>query len=418
MEPQAKALIMTIGLPGDQGGDVLDALILDLRAVEPEYLALIASTQSLPNARRMIGRTGLDQGRSEIVELENATNLDEIFLKINLLIRRLAMKGYNSEQIAINYTAGTKVMGSGTVLSAVYNRIHELRYITGMNAIGEGNRMPRHRILSTRPGAVFSYQELLRGRRMMLEGHFRTAHDTLERLDTELLTRQDHELFRSLKRLSLAYEAWDNFDPVRFRDLYATVQFVHEDLKSFRLPDRRFEAVKNLIGELRRGQPGPYTIADVLNNAHRRVDLGRISDAVSRMYRALEMFAQWILGRDYGIDTNQVDTRRIPPRDRVSFEALRSIDDGVVKIGLRKAFDLLNILEAPIGRAYHENRELDHFIQARSMSILAHGMQPDRPENLAEHLHSLSELFRIEIPDFRDLARQLDYPWVPNRHEE
>jgi CRISPR-associated protein (TIGR02710 family) len=417
MNPHTTALIMTIGLPGDQGGDVLDALILDIQAVKPEYLALIASTQSLPNARRMLGRSGLDTNQTEIVELKNANDLDEVFMKINLLIQRLASLGYTAEQIAINYTAGTKVMGSGTVLSAVYNRIHELRYITGMTAISDENPKPRHRILSTRPGSVFSYHGLLMGRSMMLEGHFRTAHDTLERLDTELLTREDRQLHKSLNRLSHAYEVWDNFEPGLFIKLYSSVEFNHESLEVFRLPEDQFNATGQLAGEFDKGRPGPFTMADILNNAYRRIDLGRNSDAVTRMYRALEMYAQWILDRDYGIDTNDVDTRKIPPRDRVSFEALRSIEDGIVRVGLRKAFDLLDILDARIGLAYRENRGLDQFIQDRSMSILAHGLQADKSEKLVEHLHSLVDLFRIEIPEINELTRLLEIPWMAGRHK-
>lgn len=413
---KASAIIMTVGLPGDQGGDVLDALQLDLDALKPDRLALIATAQSLPNARRMIERSGLDPSRCEIVELSGAHDLDEVFRMTNDLIQRLVKRGYAPEQIAINYTSGTKVMGSGAVLSAVYNKIMELRYITGLASVREGPERARHRILTTKPGAVFAYQEMLEGRSMLLDLRFRSAFAVLEAVQDDLLTPEDRKLRLALSRLTRAYGEWDNFYPDRFLTLYADVEFGHETLLPFRLHEDQHEALRTTAAEMSGGQPGPFVITDLYNNALRRLILGRTEDALARLYRALEMLGQWVLERTFNIDTNNVDTRRIPPRDRVSFEALRSMEDGTVKIGFRKAYELLVIFDAPLGRQFKANPVMRDFVETRAVSILAHGLRPAGQEESQRYIVQARDLFKVEIPDFDDLSHRLQFPWLSETH--
>lgn len=412
MSSQAKAIIMTVGLPGDQGGDVLDALQLDLDALKPETLALVASRQSLGNARRMIERSGLPPEHCEIVELTGAHDIDEVFRATNALIQRLVARGYAPAQIAINYTSGTKVMGSGAVLSAVYNKIMELRYITGLASVKEGPERAHHRLLTTKPGAVFAYQQMLAGRSMLFDLRFRSAHAALESVEEDLLTPADRVTRLALSRLTRAYGEWDSFYPERFLTLYSDVEFGPEPLDAFRLRPGQEEALTAAAAEMRSGQPGPHVITDLYNNAARRLMLGRTEDAMARLYRALEMLAQWVLARAYAIDTNNVDTRRIPPRDRVGFEALRSIEDGLVKIGFRKAYELLLIYDSPIGRRFREDPVMRRFLETRSVSILAHGLQPAALEECQRNMEHAAELFAIEIPDFGELSHSLQFPWL------
>jgi CRISPR-associated protein (TIGR02710 family) len=411
---QAKALIMTVGLPGDQGGDVLDALELDLASLKPSRLILIASGQSVANAKRMQERSGLGTDACQIIELAAAHDLDEVFRQVNRAVRDLIDHGFSPDQIAINYTSGTKVMGSGAVLSAVYNKIRELRYITGLGAVRESDRA-RRRVLTTQPAAAFAYQDLLESVQMMTDLRFQSAGRMLDRIDDAFLSPEDQGLHAALSILNEAYDEWDNFYPDRFLDRYRTGDFSALLLRPFRLESGQLEAVVVLVEERGRQQPGPSIIGDLYNNAVRRLLVGRPEDAFTRIYRTLESLAQWVLLRDRGIDTNDVDTRRIPPRDRVGYEALRSLDDGMVKIGLRKAFDLLVVLDTQVGRKFKEDAVLGALLEKRSASILAHGYTPADAPMAEQFLLHAGNLFHSEIPDFVDLARRLQFPWL-HRH--
>jgi CRISPR-associated protein (TIGR02710 family) len=406
--PRPRAIIMTVGLTGDQGGDVLDALQLDLEATKPEYLALIASTQSIKNAQRMVDRAGLPAEQTEIVEVASANDIGAIFQRMNDLVQRMGKRGFSPDEIAINYTSGTKVMGAGAVLSAVYNRIMELRYITGLNAGVDA----RHRIVTTKPGAVLAYQQMLAGRRMMLDLHHTSARNSLADVAEDLLSPDDRTLLADLRLLSEAYESWDSFFPDRFLQLYDKVSFKLDTLDPFRLTAEQLNHVGELAAEIKAGHMGQYVITDLYNNAVRRLQMGRSEDAIARVYRALEMLAQWVLQRDFEIDTNDVDTRVIPPRERVGYEALRSTEDGLVKIGMRKSFELLNTLTSPLGEQFAKDTVMRQFMEHRADSILAHGLLPLPAEEARLYVKQAITLFEVEIQDFAHLSQRMQFPWI------
>ena len=417
MNQPLQAMIVTVGLGEKQGGEVLDGLQADLKEFQPDYTVLLASNKSLPTARRLVELAGLADDQCEILELTSAHDLDEVFLQTNQLIERLIQRGFPADRIAINYTGGTKVMGTGAVLSGVYNRVMQLRYISGMAKSSEADQTAKHRTLTARPGAVYAYQDLLRARAMMLDLRFRPAHTTLESIEPDLLTRTDRSLHRELTALAQAYGEWDNFYSERFLATYETISFEHDSLTPFRLSDEQFAAVRQLAHEMGRGRPAPYIITELFNSATRRLMVGRTEDALTRLYRALEMLAQWVLERDFEIDINDVDTRRIPPRDRVGFDALRSMEDGLVKIGLRRSYDLLVILESPVGISFREDPVMVEFMEHRGESILSHGLRPADPESCRQFIDRARELFKVEIPDFDDQARLLKFPWLIDRSE-
>ena len=98
------------------------------------------------DAERLAALLGFEPDRCEIVRLESANDLEETFRKVNAAINHLHERGIRPAEIAINFTSGTKMMGSGAVLSAVFNRCMELRYLTGAQA---GAR--RRTVIKTHP---------------------------------------------------------------------------------------------------------------------------------------------------------------------------------------------------------------------------------------------------------------------------
>jgi CRISPR-associated protein (TIGR02710 family) len=417
MENQPQAIISTVGLPETSGDGNLARLQLDLEKLKPNFIALISSEQSRPHAETILERCALPSGQFEITELSNAHDLDEVFRKTNRIIEGLIKKGYAPEKITINYTSGTKVMGSGVVLSAVYKRIMQLRYISAPDSANKSTNSspPAGRIFTTKPGAVYAYQDLLRGRTMALDLRFRSAHALLEEIEEDMLTPVDRKLRAAMSGLTQAYEKWVNFDPHGFLECYAKVVMEHPSLAQFRLGSDSQKAVGAVAGEMKKGEPGPYLITDLFNNAARLMMLGANEDAMERLYRALEMLAQWVLRRDFKIDINDVDTRRIPPRDRVGYEALRSIEDGLVKIGLRKSYSLLIVLESPLGARFQSDPVMRQFLEQRGESILAHGLRPAQSEDCHRFMAHAAELFTIEMPDFEQRTRLLQFPWLTDR---
>lgn len=407
-----RAMILTIGVPADPRQDIVEALVAEVEAGRPEEVVLIASAESYRNAKRMAGLLA-DEGAegngaaSRIVRLESAHDLEEAFLEANRAIERLIEKGIAPEDVAINFTSGTKMMSAGAVLSAVFNRCMQLRYVVGAEA-GSKTR----RVIQTHPGAVFALQDIRRARSLAMELRFKSAIDLLRGVDDSLLGEGDRKLQAALIRLSEAYDAWHHFHPERFLEIYSSMEPANPLLEPLALRGGQLEAVQRLADEMKKGEMGPCLLTDLFNNGLRQLAAGEAEDALIRLYRALELLAQWILMRDHGIDTNDVEVRRIPPRDRVGFEALRSLEDGLVKIGLRKAYDLLIILDTTVGRRFMESAPMKNFLQERTRSILAHGIQPIEIPEPGELFHAAAELIEVELEDFGERRRALQFPWI------
>lgn len=407
-----RAMILTVGVPADPRQDIVEALVAEVEAGGPEEVVLIASGESYKNARRMVGLLAGEGASgngpaSRIVRLESAHDLEEAFLEVNRAIERLIEKGIAPEDVAINFTSGTKMMSAGAVLSAVFNRCMQLRYVVGAEA-GSKNR----RVIRTHPGAVFALQDIRRARSLAMELRFKSAIDVLRGVDDSLLGDADRTLQTSLIRVAGAYDAWHHFHPERFLEIYPQIDLANPLLEPLRLREGQLDEVRRLAEEMQRGEMGPFLLTDLFNNGLRQLAAGEPEDALIRLYRALELLAQWILMRDHGIDTNDVEVRRIPPRDRVGFEALRSLEDGLVKIGLRKAYDLLIILDTAVGRRFMDSAPMKNFLQERTRSILAHGIRPIEIPEPGELFRAAAELIEVELEDFSERCRALQFPWI------
>jgi CRISPR-associated protein (TIGR02710 family) len=400
----AHALICTVGTHLESGDDLAEVLAAEVRAVAPDFVLLLCSRSSRDQAREVARSAGLLPSRFEIVEFQSPHNLNNIFEKTNDAIRSLRVRGFAPEDISLNYTTGTKVMGSAAMLAAVMNRCREMRYLFDNGSAGG-------QTVVTTPEAVTAFGDLLLARRLVREMRFLSARDLLSRIDSTHLSPYDKESLNALREVAIAYHHWDS---LRHREFLDTIRGVPADLEpigKFLVGPQTLAMVGQIADDLGARRYSPPVFADMINNAGRRQLEGKFDDAAARAYRALEMLAQWALARE-GIDTDDVDTRRIPPRYRVNYEAMRSMDDGQVRIGMRKAFELLALLNTPVGVRFEADKDLMAMLQRRSESILAHGTTPINDADCTSLLEKTREFFAAELPDLDRLCDNLRFPWL------
>ena len=138
-------------------------------------------------------------------------------------------------------------------------------------------------------------------------------------------------------------------------------------------------------------------LEDLMANAERRKEEGRHVDAVARLYRAVELAAQLRLWKGYKIDTAKVPLEELPESMRH-----RSAEDGIVKIGLQDAYELLNSKGDDLGRIFADELKWnakESPLTARNQSIAGHGFSPVSPEiteRLWEGLLKLAEVMDIK----------------------
>ena len=134
-------------------------------------------------------------------------------------------------------------------------------------------------------------------------------------------------------------------------------------------------------------------LADLINNAERRIKECKYDDAVARLYRAIELIAQMKL-REYGLDDlscekftiEDIRGKKIDP----SLYAKYKDEKRRLKLGLEMKFNLLNDLGWDMGRHIYDN-EMKNLLSKRNASVLAHGLDPVRKEDALKLLNKTKE---------------------------
>jgi CRISPR-associated protein (TIGR02710 family) len=409
------AHIVTMGKipPTATSPSVLDALVKDLKSLKPAHVSVLATEDSKENAQKLLSALKLGGRNGRVLPLSSHLGLDEAYKTTAGEIARLGEAGYGPEEITLHYTAGTKVMSAGAVLAAVSANVVALRYLGG-GGPGGGPSVP----VLTAPQAVLAASTLRSATALFFDLQFSAAAEKARGIDPTLLSSAEQDQAALLVLLSEAYSHWDNFRAAEFIRLH--------------------ERAAGLIpakGPMARTRVSPATLArlgcitsadaaacqfpgelleDIYNNALRRMAERRYDDALVRLYRCAELHAQKILATEYGLRTDNLDIRRVPPRSRAGFEAERRLDDATIKLGLRKSYELLEILGHPAGRQFFASKPMAAVLHARRNLVLAHGTTPSPAHMAIEFLDALRALISLTDSEFARRAASTQFPWLDN----
>lgn len=408
-----RALIVTLGLSRPGPNDIVPQLAQDIRDTAAARLTLICTSDSRQTADRVLATLGEQEGApaagaagAAIVELAGAFEIEEVFHAMNALIADHVRAGFAPAEIAVNYTSGTKVMAAGAVLSAVSNQCQSLRYLAATES------QKPSRLVQTSPRAVHAASELKLAHRLAVELRFFSSLEVLESIEPSLLSAAEQATLPRLRALIAGYAAWDNFAHERSLAQFEAAGAGPIDGSLLAIDAGRLETLRAIIASVREARFSVELLVDLHNNARRRLREGKPNDAVARSYRLLEMLAQHKLATVYAIDTDDVEARKVPPRYRPVVEAMRSMDDGRIRVGLRKSYELLNALDDPLGALYAQNATLRGALADRYRSILAHGVRPLAREDATGFLKEVARVAASEFPDFHARCGASDFPWL------
>ncbi|MCC5877417.1 MAG: TIGR02710 family CRISPR-associated protein [Candidatus Sumerlaeia bacterium] len=412
--PKGMAHVVTVGttVPGSTA-DVVEALIDDLKGISPRKVVVLATEDSHDNAARLLKGIGLRGAKGSIRVLESAQSIDEAYRVTNEELIKLLADEIDPNDIILHYTGGTKVMSAGAVLAAMNHGIQSLRYL-----FSRGRNKPSLPIITPTAGVLVD-REIRLSLALMRELRFRSARDIIASVDQSSLTPEDKRRCDLISELALAYTDWDNFRIVGFLDHY---QPIHKDiaeeplLADFLLSDRQLETLGNLSNGSNGDDLYPEELLlDLMNNAYRRLGERHTDDAMTRLHRAAELYAQRVLLQEHRIDTADVEIRKVPPRYRMAFEAERRMEDAKIKLGMRRSFELLDILGSDVGVAYREKSEFQRALHERRHLVLAHGTRAATTELALGFLKELETILHLRFKNLTRRLTELQFPWIKNR---
>lgn len=336
--------------------------------------------ERLPNLPTHLGMGDRFNPDTDLVRLDNPDDLAECYRRIAQKISGIKTSDPNAPLYA-DYTGGTKTMSLALGMAALDYGV--TLYLT-TNATRENLiRVDRGESTERAPTTAVTVERVLRQDlpKLLQAYNYAGAIAALRTLLQSLeMTQEQKRKLRELLDICTGFDAWDRFDHLTawsFLSMYMSrLQSYGLALKrvlsSRQTIDPDFSAAETISGH------GYELVEDLLLNAQRRAYQQRYDDAVSRLYRALELLAQSRLSQTYGLQTGDIDPEKLPVELREQYSAEQNPRNGKIQLPLWKGYVLLSELAAdPLGQLFQEqSKPLENALQARNYSLFAHGFKP------------------------------------------
>ncbi|MFH0968849.1 MAG: TIGR02710 family CRISPR-associated CARF protein [Methanobacteriota archaeon] len=325
---------------------------------------------------------GINSPQSEICLIEDPNDFARCF---EIIYGVCSL--FQEFETVIDASSGTRSMTMAASIASFLTR-SQVAHITGEKHAGfviPGTEQIKEM-------ALFPAYDRLRFHQAIVqfnENHYGNAIDLLNGISTVSERDMYYTVFS-------AYYYWDKLNySEAFRylqhasDLTDAIPFNRVFLQTMiELEEKEDVGVSKIENSKIRQEKYLYILVDLLNNAKRRINGERYDDALARLYRVVELLSQVLL-LSWSIDDIEgkihfTDLRRILRNKKdLSLYARRADKKGIIRIGLRSKFMLLEDLGMQGAGAYYEH--LEPFLRMRNESILAHGLSPVRGD-LAEHM--------------------------------
>ncbi|MDI9571333.1 MAG: TIGR02710 family CRISPR-associated CARF protein [Pseudomonadota bacterium] len=352
-----------------------------------------------PKGKAIAVQAGLDESCYEIVSVDNPDDLEECYATLRELLTRIEGKYGARCDVVANYTGGTKTMSIAMALAGLMTECCDLAVNIG----------PRSDLIKVRHGdapvavdkwRIFGELQVELARKIIGDFDYANAYLIL----SEILKRPLDKDFKAkiLKAVQLceAFDLWDKFEHAKACELLASCNVP--------LPSHH-KAIKAILGQSRKAN-GYELVGELLNNAARKAHRRNYDDAVARLYRAMELFAQIRLKKQFDLDSGSIPLEGLPETLQGAYKS-RVRENNKLILGLNDVYELLGKLSDPVGKAYEGNRErILNSLSKRNNSLFAHGTAPLEEEDYQEVLDNLGGFLTGTA---RMIGVDIDLPQLP-----
>lgn len=400
MRRKNKTLFMTVGTgvdpySGEEGYKRLaKGIYSSIDKIAPNYIIFFASEiskKTIDYVKELFEADNdefIEGEDYEIALLNDIDSFNDCFEIIEEKIWQVDFLSDEEQEIIMNYNSGTKTMSAAMACCGMFYS-KDLITISGDRTKGTvslGTESIKYQNLYK----VYDKFALMRVRNYFNANRFYTASEILETVVDDNFAKDD------LLNLVNSYYAWDNMD---FENAYNHLTKVNLNL--FEIQDIKddlkinLKALGAIVKSPHENLRNCYILASLINNSIRRADEYKYDDAIARLYRAFELIAQIRLSK-YDVNSSDIDVDALLEKgiSQEFADALeKTRDEGKIRIGLIKDYELLDELGDDIGKYFAENRKsINNLTIKRNNSILAHGLESlnkedfDKFEELVENL--------------------------------
>ncbi len=166
-------------------------------------------------------------------------------------------------------------------------------------------------------------------------------------------------------------------------------------MKSEKELKMNLKALGNIVNSRSDNLKNCYILASLINNSIRKADEYKYDDAIARLYRSFELIAQIQL-KKYMLNSSDIDISILKENNvsqDIIDELIKTAEDGKIRIGLIKDYQILYELDDDLGKYYIENEnKIKNLTQKRNKSILAHGLDSQTKEDYDKFLELVVNL--------------------------
>lgn len=326
---KGKALLITVGTGREEAKEKYAAWINDsIDIYNPNKVVFVVTEESkketLPTVYNVVDLEGREHVERHLTDMDD---IELVYEETTSFLNELIEEGFSVADIVVDFTGGRKPTSAGVAIAAALLEAGRLNYMAAK--YDKGIPVPG----TQRPISIKPYRILIDNKLKTVRELFNTHQfDACLEINNGLkkLTEESdiQAKLTDYENQCLAYASWDKFEHGKAYELLMKLKGEYGENKEF-------------LGILLHSETKePYHIADLMNNAERRFEEGKYDDAVARLYRTMELIAQYKLAKDYGVMTSDVDLNRIPAQLHKEYEKLRD-EKGKIKIGLFKDYELL-----------------------------------------------------------------------------
>ncbi len=335
-------LILTLG--GTPG-----AIVYSIQNIKPKNVFFIPSKDSKDSVDTIVSdlnKEGILFNYQSFI-IDNPQDSSECYLVCkSSILEGIEKLGIPSNLIRADITGGTKIMSFALGMAAASFAI-QLSYIGGLERNKEGLGTVQagfeSLIISENPWKEFQEEEKKRLITLFNSNEFKSATEIAKSLsESKSLSDEDKIFYKDLKLISEGYYNWDLWI---FNQAYYNISDNKKRYEKFkRYSETKYsEFFKSTIAlseeyldkdGLRNQNPTKEKIKDLIGNTYRRAEQGKFDDASLRLYRVLEMYAQYQLLELFKINPGKITKTEL---DSI-LDKLKSFDVKIY-IGDRKIQD-------------------------------------------------------------------------------
>jgi CRISPR-associated protein (TIGR02710 family) len=383
----ARVMLVSLGT----GPSVEQGIAYSIKTHRPDRVIFFTTPQSAPTQTKVEALLD-ERPPMETIPISDGDNPDEIYRAACTKLQE-----FRQEEVLVDFTSGTKAMSAGLVAAAIARGIKQLVYVSGSRG-PDGRVIPgTERVLTLKPTQILA--DRLKHHIIMLFNKrlFGAALQLIDQGLGEIQLPEHRRDLEDLKRLCLAYQAWDWFDHRQAHEYFQEI-----DRGLIQRWSEKIAQNKGWVAQIAQADYSEKLLIDLWLNAERRMEEGHWMDAVARLYRLIELIAQFRLSQKHGLDSGNLNVSKLPQSLREKYERLRD-EKGRVKLGLRQDFELLAELDDPLGRRYDDG--LEGALQARNESVAGHGLHPVTREDCGRLAEKARALLSEVISNWEEQAQ-------------